>query len=471
MIFNSAAFAVFIIVLWPSYWLVRNRSWRHGLLLVASFVFYGWWDWRFLPLLWTVIAVAYLAGIGLERHRRSNDDRVRWILVISLVIVLGFLAYFKYAAFIVTILDSIDAVLGFGGRPVPTDIILPVGISFFTFQAMSYIVDVYRGNLPAERNPAKLALYIAFFPQLVAGPIVRATDFLPQLDTAKVFSSVAFLRGIRLFLIGFIYKIVFADNLAPFVDTVFGSVPDYDNGTLFAGLLGFYGQIYFDFAGYSLMAIGVAATLGYWIPENFNFPYRSLSVTEFWRRWHISLSQWLRDYLFIPLGGNRGGSLRYARNIMITMLLGGLWHGASWNFVVWGGLHGVALIVQKAWSERSAGRMGTPGPVGAIPAWLMTQGFVLLAWIPFRAATTSDSMAIFSGIFGFRDDAGLEHEWIPWALLILPLLIDTFIVGGRRTDRLAIRNSTAAYAVYALAFFVALWLAFTGINSFIYFQF
>ncbi len=346
-----------------------------------------------------------------------------------------------------------------------------MGISFFTFQAISYIVDAFRGDVPVERNPAKVALYIAFFPQLVAGPIVRATDFLPQLDKLQVFSSTAFLAGIRLFLIGFVYKGVFADNLAPFVDTVFGSVPDYDNETLFAGLLGFYGQIYFDFAGYSLMAIGIAATLGYWISENFNFPYRSLSITEFWRRWHISLSQWLRDYLFIPLGGNRGDFLLYARNIMITMLLGGLWHGTSWNFVVWGGLHGLALVTHKAWLLTRRERQGTPNPFASVPSWFATQGFVLLAWIPFRAATTSDTIEVLGGVLGLRDDGGLETAWIPWALLVIPLLVDTFIVGNMSTSTVAIRNSVLAYVVYAVAFFVALWLAFTGIDSFIYFQF
>ena len=438
---------------------------------MASFVFYGWWDWRFLFLLTIVIVVAYLAGIGLSWRRKRGVQHARWILTVSAGAVLAILGYFKYADFLLSVLKSVLGLFGRGDSITPIAVILPVGISFFTFQAISYIVDVFRDDLPAERNPARVALYIAFFPQLVAGPIVRATDFLPQLDELKVFSSTAFLAGIRLFLIGFVYKIVFADNLAPFVNTVFADVPGFDNETLFAGLLGFYGQIYFDFAGYSLMAIGVAATLGYWIPENFNFPYRSLSITEFWRRWHISLSSWLRDYLFIPLGGNRGDLLFVARNIMITMLLGGLWHGASWNFVVWGGLHGAALMINKGYRLWRSDTPKAFGVFGTVPAWFATQVFVLLAWIPFRSESTSDSVTMLRGVLGLRNDIGLETAWIPWALLIIPLLVDTFIIGSKRTETASTKNSALAYVVYATAFFLALWLAFTGINSFIYFQF
>jgi D-alanyl-lipoteichoic acid acyltransferase DltB (MBOAT superfamily) len=287
-------------------------------------------------------------------------------------------------------------------------IILPVGISFYTFHAISYVVDVYRGKVEPEPSFVNIALYISFFPQLIAGPIVRASFIMPQIRRSRSFSPAQQAIGVRLLLRGFIYKAAIADTLAQIADPVFAHVEQYSAHALLTATIAFYGQIYFDFAGYSSMAIGTARLFGYRFPPNFNYPYRAASVTEFWRRWHMSLSFWLRDYLYIPLGGNRGGALFVCRNLMITMLLGGLWHGAAWNYVAWGALHGVGLCANKLWREV---RQRFPVPINMhggsyVAAVVLTQLWVMLAWVFFRCDSASQATELLAAILGLRPHPG-----------------------------------------------------------------
>ena len=320
MIFTSPVFVIFfIIVLLGTLVTQHNNDFKHLFLLLASYFFYGWWDWRFCFLLLFVTAVSYATALYSQK---------RWIYFTGIAVPLFVLGLFKYFNFF---LESFGATF-------TLKIILPVGISFYTFQALSYVIDVHRKKIPVEKDFIKLALYISFFPQLVAGPIVRASDFLPQLyESSRKLTAHNFAIGIQIIAMGFFKKVVLADHLSVFVEDVFRVPVAFHWATIILAVLSYSLQIYFDFSGYSDIAIGCAKCLGYDFAMNFNLPYISQSVTEFWRRWHISLSGWLRDYLYIPLGGNRKGKMRQLLNLMITMLLGGLWHGANWTFVAWGG--------------------------------------------------------------------------------------------------------------------------------------
>jgi len=330
--FVSFEFAVFLAGVYVLHWSCRHAAIRKWLLTIASYVFYAVWNWRFCFLMLFVTVNAFAAGQMLGHGRRG---RRRAVLAASIGIDLAVLGFFKYYNFFLSNVVAALADLGVSASLPVMRLILPVGISFYTFHAISYVVDVYRGKVEVEPFFANIALYISFFPQLIAGPIVRASFIMPQIRRERPFSPAQQVIGLRLMLRGFIYKAVIADTLARIADPVFAHVDRYNAHALLTATIAFYGQIYFDFAGYSSIAIGTARLFGYRFPPNFNYPYRAASVTDFWRRWHMSLSFWLRDYLYIPLGGNRGGALFVCRNLMITMLLGGLWHGAASNYVVW----------------------------------------------------------------------------------------------------------------------------------------
>ena len=476
MTFNSLPFCGFILLLWPLYWLIESTRIRHWILLAASLIFYAWWDWRFVFLLVGITGISYLCSLDFVRWKEGRGwMKPSLMLGLAISLSLGTLGFFKYSNFLY---DSISQLSSWAGlrvdHPRRFNIPLPIGISFFTFHALSYCIDVYRGHLKAERSFSKILLYIAFFPQLVAGPILRATDFLPQLHEEKKWQTHAFVDGLVKFVRGFIYKVVFADNLAQFCDPVFSKVAIHSNPTLVGAALAFFGQIYFDFAGYSIMAIGIAQTFGFHMPDNFRFPYSSLSVTEFWRRWHISLSTCLRDYLFIPLGGNRGPRWMYFRNIAITMLLGGLWHGASWNFVLWGALHGAALAVHKLWLDFSSrsGQQRTTGYAWAIFSLLLTQAYVALCWIPFRAESAQDTLAILRACCGLRSPLNAPSVVVPWALIFIPVVVDHVL--GRLPDwreSFAIERESLVYALLVGAFLIAILCMATSAKAFIYFQF
>lgn len=429
MIFTSFSFIVFFILVFAAYWLMPRKEWRLHLLLAASAVFYGWWDWRFLGLIALVIGVSWLVARQLAAKPNDRLWRKRW-LSFGVVVALGVLGFFKYTGFFAESFAELMGSVGLHADMPTLRIILPVGISFYVFQAISYMVDVYRRDLPTEPRLTRVALYIAFFPQLVAGPIVRAASFFPQMERQKRLSRRALVVGVRAFVIGLTYKALIADNLAPVVDQVYSHPHEFGSGAIALATLAFAAQIYFDFAGYSMMAIGIARLFGYHIPRNFNYPYVSTSITEFWRRWHISLSTWLRDYLFIPLGGSRVGKFNYFRNLMATMVLGGLWHGAAWTFVIWGTLQGVALVIHKLWMEHASRHLpqwfGTGTMLRVLFGFFLTQYVVLISWAIFRARDLSDAVAAVKSLLGFGPVTGLGVSTAV-ALVLLPLFLDHWV--------------------------------------------
>ena len=391
--FPTIEFAAFFVVVFVISWALMPHpsAWR-PFILVASYVFYGWLDWRWVLLL---VASSVVNTVAAQVIFRSPSQQARKrALIAAIVFDLGLLCVFKYLGFFVAEVDGALNSVGLGS-PLPLlQIVLPIGISFFTFQAISYVVDVYRGETRAA-SLVDVAILQAFFPHLVAGPIVRANELLPQLRTPRDPREV--LAGPGLFLIagGLVKKTVVADELARnVVDPVFNDPGAHSGLEVLLAIYGFAAQIYCDFSGYTDMAIGLALLLGFQLPQNFNRPYLALSLQDFWRRWHMTLSRWLRDYLYIPLGGNRDGERRTYRNLMLTMLLGGLWHGAAWTFVIWGGIHGGALSAERWARQRWAGfRMP------AWLAWFVTFHVVCLAWVFFRSPDLSTAFAMLGGVF------------------------------------------------------------------------
>jgi D-alanyl-lipoteichoic acid acyltransferase DltB (MBOAT superfamily) len=398
LLFNSAQFAIFLPVVWLLYWRLRPRP-QLVLLLVASYIFYGAWDYRFLALLIFSTVVDYTVGRGLAR---TDDERQRRLLLtLSLGTQLAILGFFKYFDFFIeSAQETLDAI-GLGTDPALLQIILPVGISFYTFQTMSYTIDVYRRHLEPSNDLLTFAVFVAYFPQLVAGPIERATRLLPQLERPRIRPDTdTMASGLSLILLGLVKKVVIGDVLATKVDEVFDGASTFGWVALVVGIYAFALQIYADFSGYTDIARGASRLMGIELMRNFEEPYLSRSITEFWRRWHISLSQWLRDYLYIPLGGNQRGTLTTYRNLMITMLLGGLWHGANWVFVIWGGLHGVYLCAERLF--RRTDLTNAPLRWRHVPAIVLTFQLVCFAWIFFRSPDLSTAMDMIEGIFTLR---------------------------------------------------------------------
>jgi alginate O-acetyltransferase complex protein AlgI len=393
--FVTFEFAAFFVLVFAVYWLLPFRA-QNIFLLVASWVFYAAWDWRFLGLIAFSSCLDFVAGRKIHEARTLRGRR-RWLMV-SLTGNLGILAYFKYSNFF---LDSLQVLAdGVGWHlSLPTlQIILPVGISFYTFQTLSYTIDIYLGRLKPTRSLIDFAAFVAFFPQLVAGPIVRAREFLYQLEERRRFSPEKFEAGAIRFLAGFFKKAFIADTLAiHLVDPVFADPTAFDSGALWLALLGYTAQIYADFSGYSSMAIGSAGMLGFALPENFRFPYLARDFSEFWRRWHITMSRFFRDYVYIPLGGSRGSVVRTRWNLAVTTLVSGLWHGASWTFVAWGGLHGAYIMITHVIRSRAGDRDATG--VGALVGWALTFLGAMLAWILFRAQSFPVAWAYFQGLF------------------------------------------------------------------------
>jgi len=466
MVFNSLQFAAFLPVVWLAYRSLSGVRGQNAWLALASYVFYGWWDWRFLGLIILSTVVDFVLARGMEG--RPSDERMR-LLYISVAVNLGALAIFKYLGFFVDSAVDVLASLGLDPNRPLLEIVLPVGISFYTFQTLSYTFDVARGEVEAERDLVTFAAYVAYFPQLVAGPIERASHLLPQLQRAREPVSRALLgSGCRLILLGLFKKVALADAVAPVVNETFGG----PTGTIatVAGVLGFSLQIYGDFSGYTDIARGTSRLFGIELVRNFREPYLSRNITEFWRTWHISLSDWLHSYLYIPLGGNRNGRRATYRNLMITMLLGGLWHGASWNFVVWGALHGLYLAI-----DRSRGRAEPRGARRALrfaelPSVLCTFLVVTLTWVFFRAESFGDAAAVFAGLVA-GDGAWAPEDVLLVALVATQLLVIDLIRRGQvrvaaLLDVPVLRG--AAYGFAALS--VILWSGGGG-AEFIYFQF
>ena len=440
-------------------------SLRQYILLIASYVFYGWWDWRFCFLMFILTITSYFSALKLEI---SNEGGGIGICICIPLIILG---VFKYFNFFISSFAS-----AFGIQSITTlRIILPVGISFYTFQALSYVLDVFQRKIAAERNFRKLALYIAFFPQLVAGPIIKAADFLPQLDEERNVTIKNIIVGMQIFVFGLFKKVVIADWLSVFVDDIFLTPKAFHAVSLILGVLSYSIQIYFDFSGYSDMAVGCAKCLGYDFKRNFNMPYISRNISEFWKRWHISLSSWLKQYLYIPLGGNRKGSARTYLHNMITMLLGGLWHGAAWTFVVWGALHGIALCIHKYYKQHFYKQDGNRAMM--LVSILFTNIFVAFCWIFFRSDSFETAAALIAGILTWQDGIVQIYAWSIIAVFVV--IMGTVYAIIKNTNQAQIDG---VYPILNLSnfwhivlFFVEIGLilgvGYTGANPFIYFQF
>ena len=421
MTFDSLTFVVFFIAV-VALFNLSGLSWslRKNFLLGASFVFYGAWNPPFLLLL---IASATMDWwLALRMADAAKGMRRPW-LVLSLIANLGLLGFFKYGDFLRDNTKALLALAGIDWQPAGFDILLPVGISFYTFQSLSYCIDVYRGEVRAQRSLRDYLLFVGFFPQLVAGPIVRYHDFSAQLHTPRRTTSEGFTLGLSLLLLGLFEKVMLADSVfAPVVDPVFKSGAGIDTAAAWTGTIAFAGQIFCDFAGYSTCAIGCAAMLGFWLPDNFRAPYAAVGFSDFWRRWHVSLSTWLRDYLYVPLGGSRGSRLFTLRNLMLTMLLGGLWHGAAWTFVAWGAFHGLMLVgerLSRPLLERAAAMLGG---LGTLLGGLLTLLGVLIAWVWFRAPDFAHAAKIHHAMFVATDSSAALTAEAKIALIVFGLL-------------------------------------------------
>ena len=472
MLFFSPTFYLFFAIVFSLYWSLRSRNWRKLVLLAASYVFYAAWDVRFLSLILYSTILDYFIGRALGR---IDNERTRKLLLLgSLVGNLGMLFFFKYFNFFTSSFVELLTTLNIPVDPIHLNIILPVGISFYTFQTLSYTVDVYRKKIPHVDSFLDIAVFVAFFPQLVAGPIVRAADFLPQLRVDKRLSEVPWKATIMLFLMGLLKKVAIADNIGPYVDQVFDSPELYSASAVVLSVVLFGIQIYCDFSGYSDMAIACSRLLGFWLPINFAWPYFATNISDFWRRWHISLSGWLRDYLYIPLGGNRHGKIMQYRNLMLTMVLGGLWHGASWNFVIWGFLHGLALLVFHGLNGAVFKHMkltGAASVLAGIAGGLLTFWWVSLTWIFFRAEDLTESLAIAQTFVSFSSSGSFDFAPKLY-LLVLVFAVIHFISYRVNIVYRAEKLHPVLYGLLAGAM-IAVYLIMipTQETPFIYFQF
>ena len=479
MLFNSFEFAVFLPVVIGLYWALSHR-WQNRMLLVASYIFYGAWDWRFLGLLILSTLIDFFVGgrIGplSPGTPPDRDPRRKAWLRVSIVVNLTILGFFKYFNFFVgSLVSLLDGVGLAPTNPILLQIVLPVGVSFYTFQSLSYTIDVYRGHVAPVRNFLDLALFVSYFPQLVAGPIERAQARLPQVLQPRRFSTQQFADGLALIFWGLFMKVFVADNLAQIANAQFGD----PNVTGFGALIGVYAfafQIYGDFAGYSNIARGSAKLMGQELMLNFRFPYISSNPSEFWQRWHISLSTWLRDYLYIPLGGNRGSPRMVYRNLALTMLLGGIWHGATWLFVLWGAYQGLLLIVHRLADDRLAGvplfRKQPKLSLWGVAQIILMFQFVCGGWLIFRGESVSQIIDMLGAIIAMQGTADPSI-----ALRFLGYVAPLFVVEAfqlwegkeevYRTPRLPLPIKSAALAilVYLVMFHGA------SSQSFIYFQF
>ena len=474
MLFCSQQYLVFFSAVFCLYWLVPWQRCRVWLLLAASFYFYSSWNKWLAGIICLSTTLDYAVARGMEasasRHRR------KLLLGLSLVGNLGLLCYFKYANFFLRSLEEALHAIGASASFPVLQVILPIGISFYTFEAINYTIDVYRRRVPAERNLAHFMLFITFFPHLVAGPIVRARDFLPQVRRPKRWDWARLHLGAQYLLMGLFKKMAIADRMALYADPVFANPETYRSTAVWLAVLAYALQIYCDFSGYSDMALGSAHLLGYKLAKNFNMPYIATNVSEFWRRWHISLSTWLRDYVFIPLGGSRGSNWQTNRNLIITMGLGGLWHGANWTFVFWGLLHALFLIVHRAFQRLCKRHWRLDWLLQSVPGTAirvaLTASSVCLGWIFFRATTFGAAATILRKLF--VPELGLaaplqEHSvWYTLAVVAVCHALAHFGVW----KHLAVRLPSALLGFgYATALTLALVLAPDAGKAFIYFQF
>ena len=482
MLFNSFDFAIFLPIVFGIYWFVLKQDIRaqNLLIIAASYVFYGWWDWRFLGLIFISTLVDYAVGLHLSKQAKPTTRNL--LLWTSVAVNLGILGFFKYYNFF---LDNFTTVFSFLGQEIPSsslEIILPVGISFYTFQTLSYTIDIYRQKLSPTRDFISFAAFVGFFPQLVAGPIERAANLLPQFHVQRTFKYDKAADGLRQILWGLFKKVVIADNCAEFTHIIFNSSIDHTGSTLLLGAFLFTLQIYGDFSGYSDIAIGTARLFGFELTQNFAFPFFSRDIGEFWRRWHITLSTWFRDYLYIPLGGSRKGLGITIRNIFIIFLVSGFWHGANWTFVAWGALHALYFIPllllgqNRQYLTIVAKNRALP-TIKELMQMTFTFGLVTLAFIFFRSENISQADDIFSAIFSMSLFTVPEVDKM-WKIYIILILIGGFLTVewyGRRNKYALETISQDWPKVIRWAFYyliILLMFVFKGgEQEFIYFQF
>ncbi|MDA3867931.1 MAG: MBOAT family protein [Salinivirgaceae bacterium] len=482
MLFNSLDFGIFLPIVFLLYWYVtdKNLRWQNFLIVGASYVFYGWWDYRFLSLILFSTVVDYLVGKRLQEVDKKLSRKL--LLWTSILVNLGFLGFFKYYNFF---LDNFIAAFSFFGHPIEgnsLNVILPVGISFYTFQTLSYTIDVYKRKLEPTKDFIAFAAFVSFFPQLVAGPIERATHLLPQFYRKRTFEYAKAVDGMRQILWGLFKKVVIADNCAEFANLIFNNSAEMSGSALVLGAIFFTFQIYGDFSGYSDIAIGTARLFGFDLMRNFAFPYFSRDIAEFWRRWHISLSTWFRDYLYIPLGGSRGGTGMKIRNTFIIFIVSGFWHGANWTFIVWGALNAVyflpLLLTKRNRQNVEIVALGRRWPtIKEFGAIMLTFSLTVLAWIFFRAENLTHAFEYISGIFSgslfsVPEFTGLRNA----ARTLLFILIFIVIEWIGRNEQYAIASFGATWKrPWRRAFYYAIIAAIIWVGGseqeFIYFQF
>lgn len=474
MLFNSFSFVVFLPLVFLCYWAVKSNHWRNLIIIGASYIFYGWWDARFLLLI--VISSFADYAIGLLLNDQDDQTKRRALLLSSLMINLGMLGFFKYYNFFISSLTDSLSLFGVEPNLRTLNIILPVGISFYTFQTLSYTIDVYRRKIQPTRDILSFFAYVAFFPQLVAGPIERAKNLLPQFQYERKFSYQLAISGSRLMLWGFFKKLVVADNLAPAVDTIFSGYTIYGSPVLLLGVVFFSFQIYCDFSGYSDIAIGVARLFNISLCKNFNFPYFSRSTGEFWRRWHISLNTWFRDYLYIPLGGSANGKNQMIRNVFIVFLVSGLWHGANLTFVFWGLLNAlffVPSILRGSNREHLDTVAGDKmfASIKEITQMVITFGLITFSWIFFRSETFADGWMYTARLFEFSSGTHLAKFMIYFPYIAILVIIEWL---GRHKDcplDFEIRNFWTRQLAYASIVIFVIFFGSYSEQAFIYFQF
>ena len=468
MLFNSLHYLFFLPATVILYYLLPHR-YRWILIFIASCYFYMVFVPSYILILFAVILIDFFSAHAIHA---SDGKRRRVYLVLSILANVLLLAFFKYFGFINENIESIASATGMDFKPMNLEILLPIGLSFHTFQSMSYTIEVYKGRQEPEKHIGYFANYVLFFPQMVAGPIERYTNLGTELRRPHVYSYDNFSQGLRLILFGFFIKMAVADNLAPVVNTVYRDPASFSSLQIAFGLVCFSFQIYADFFGYSTIALGSARLLGIRIMDNFRTPYLSRNVTEFWSRWHISLSTWFRDYLYIPLGGNRVKVPRWCLNIMIVFMVSGLWHGASWTFVVWGALHGLMLLAERFFQKFTGFRPREEWDIVSALLAIKTFAVCTVIWVFFRAETFDQAAGILGALVSNWDIAGKELSWkLPVFFSALLIAADIFTYNSRIDMRLTTRRAPVRWAVYTVMLFLLLALSGTEKFTFIYFQF
>lgn len=464
MLFNSFAFLVFFALVTGVYYCLKLKA-RQVLLLLASCLFYMAFVPEYILILAITIGIDYFAGIEIEKC--NNDKRRKTILIISILSTLLVLFLFKYIDFSIDNINQLAKAIGWNYSLEFLHWVLPIGLSFHTFQSLSYVIEVYRKHQKAERNFITYSLYVMFYPQLVAGPIERPQNLLPQLNKFQAFNHQNLAAGLQLMLFGLFKKVVIADRLAPYVDSVFNDPTQHAGLPVLLSIVFFSIQIYCDFSGYSDMAIGAARCMGYTLMRNFEMPYFATSLTDFWRRWHISLSTWFRDYLYYPLGGNKVGKWLTYRNLLLTFLISGIWHGANWNFVIWGAIHGIFLVVERFFNLQHR--------LSKLIHFIVTQAIVLMAWVFFRANSFDDAIHVFGQIF--KPSTSINVLISPLKTMLCVSFAATIIVFESIQKRktfdhyISSINANWSYAIFVLLIYCILIFGEFNEQAFIYFQF